>query len=162
MKTLFVATMLVFMALVIFIRKMISGIVSGSEKARKAAEELGITIEEVERHIAVHYSNLSEMRELRCVEYSIPRNRDGGFNLKLLQRFRESLKYSGYWEVVSEEPIGKDLELEISKFKEFFSEELGELEVDNSRVSIFWEEWGNEETVQDLFRFLEFFASYKA
>ena len=102
------------------------------------------------------------MRDVICIRYSINKKRENTLTLKLLQRFREPLQYNGYWKLVSDKPINADLELAISSFKRLFSEEFGELEVDTNKVSIFWEEWGNEQTVRDLYRHLEFFSSYRS
>jgi hypothetical protein len=139
-----------------------------ARSTRAAAKAMGIGVDDVMREIptGVGRDRSYHLETLPCVEYHWPRKHTSSFTWQLLMRPDEDQDgLPSGWRFVSDKGIpSPELRrtLDAVMHDDALEGEFFEFEGKPATVSVYWEEWGGEDTVSRLLTYLRSLAEISA
>ena len=139
-----------------------------ARSTRTAAMALGIGVDEVMREIptGVGRDRSYQLETLQCVEYHWPRKHTSSFTWQLLMRpDADQEGFPSGWRFVSDTGIpSPELRraLDAVMHDDALEGEFFEFEGKRATVSVYWEEWGGEDTATRLLTHLRSLAEISA
>jgi len=117
-------------------------------------------VREVSREIPLYYRDgtFHKVKSSTCIKYALPRV--GTVTWKMLQRDAPlNSEYYGYT-LIANPPIDEELSPVLRSIAKQYSEEYFEFEAIKNEVSVYWEEWGGDQKVNEVFQTLKEMARH--